>query len=211
MKKAILGKKVGMTQIFSEDGKVIPVTVIEAGPCVVIQKKTVDVDGYNAIQVGFGDVKPKRINKPLKGHFEKAGVPFKRYIREFRLEDINGYNVGQEIKVDIFKVGERVDVTGISKGKGFAGTIKRYNARRGPMAHGSKYHRGVGSMGANTFPARVLKGKPMPGHMGHEKVTVLNLEVVKVYPDKNVMLVKGAVPGPKNGLLIIRDTVKAAR
>ncbi|WP_029687936.1 50S ribosomal protein L3 [Thermoanaerobacter sp. A7A] len=209
MKKGILGRKHGMTQIFNEKGEVIPVTVIEAGPCVVVQKKTVEADGYNAIQVGFGDVKEKRLTKPLIGHFKKAGVPFKRYLREFRLDDISGYGVGSEIKVDIFKPGDKVDVTGISKGKGFAGVVKRYGANRGPMSHGSKYHRRVGSMGATTDPGRTFKGKIMPGHMGHERVTIQNLEVVKVDPELNLLLVKGSVPGPKGSLLIIKDSVKS--
>lgn len=209
MKKGILGRKHGMTQIFDEKGEVIPVTVIEAGPCVVVQKKTVETDGYNAIQVGFGDVKEKKLTKPLIGHFKKAGVPFKRYLREFRLDDISGYEVGSEIKVDIFKPGDRVDVTGISKGKGFAGVVKRYGANRGPMSHGSKYHRRVGSMGATTDPGRTFKGKIMPGHMGHERVTIQNLEVVKVDPELNLLLVKGSVPGPKGSLLIIKDSVKS--
>jgi large subunit ribosomal protein L3 len=209
MKKGILGRKHGMTQIFDEKGEVIPVTVIEAGPCVVVQKKTTETDGYNAIQVGFGDVKEKRLTKPLIGHFKKAGVPFKRYLREFRLDDVSGYEVGSEIKVDIFKPGDRVDVTGISKGKGFAGVVKRYGASRGPMSHGSKYHRRVGSMGATTDPGRTFKGKIMPGHMGHKRVTVQNLEVVKVDPELNLLLVKGSVPGPKGSLLIIKDSVKS--
>ncbi|ADD03210.1 50S ribosomal protein L3 [Thermoanaerobacter mathranii subsp. mathranii str. A3] len=209
MKKGILGRKHGMTQIFDEKGEVIPVTVIEAGPCVVVQKKTTETDGYNAIQVGFGDVKEKRLTKPLIGHFKKAGVPFKRYLREFRLDDVSGYEVGSEIKVDIFKPGDRVDVTGISKGKGFAGVVKRYGASRGPMSHGSKYHRRVGSMGATTDPGRTFKGKIMPGHMGHKRVTIQNLEVVKVDPELNLLLVKGSVPGPKGSLLIIKDSVKS--
>ncbi|MGB9779932.1 50S ribosomal protein L3 [Caldanaerobacter sp.] len=209
MKKGILGRKHGMTQIFDEKGEVIPVTVIEAGPCVVVQKKTEDKDGYNAIQVGFGDISEKRVNKPLLGHFKKAGVAPKKYLREFRLDDISGYEVGTEIKVDIFKPGDRVDVTGISKGKGFAGVIKRYGARRGPMSHGSKYHRRVGSMGATTDPGRTLKGKKMPGRMGGERVTIKNLEVVKVDPELNLLVIKGSVPGPKGSLLIIRDSVKS--
>ncbi|MEW9082985.1 50S ribosomal protein L3 [Caldanaerobacter subterraneus] len=209
MKKGILGKKHGMTQIFDEKGEVIPVTVIEAGPCVVVQKKTVEKDGYNAIQVGFGDISEKKLNKPLLGHFKKAGVSPKRYLREFRLDDISGYEVGTEIKVDIFKPGDRVDVTGISKGKGFAGVIKRYGARRGPMSHGSKYHRRVGSMGATTDPGRTFKGKKMPGRMGSDRVTIQNLEVVKVDPELNLLVVKGSVPGPKGSLLIIRDSVKS--
>lgn len=207
MKKAILGRKIGMTQVFREDGTVVPVTVVEAGPCVVVQKKTVDKDGYEAIQVGFMDVKESKLNKPLIGHFKKANVPYKKYLREFRIENAP-YNVGDEIRVDTFSEGERVDVTGISKGKGFAGTIKRWNARRGPMSHGSKHHRKVGSLGASTFPARVLKGHHLPGRMGNERVTVQNLEVVKVDPEKNLMLIKGSVPGNKGSLLIIKDTVK---
>ncbi|MDO6353794.1 50S ribosomal protein L3 [Caloramator sp. CAR-1] len=211
MKKAILGRKLGMTQIFTEDGKVVPVTVIQAGPCVVVQKKTVETDGYNAIQVGFEDIREKLVNKPEKGHFAKANIAPKRFLKELRLEDVSAYEVGSEIKVDIFDEGEKVDVTGTSKGKGFQGVIKRWNANRGPMSHGSKYHRRVGSMGASSFPSRTFKGKKMPGHMGAEKSTILNLEVVKVDPEKNVILVKGAVPGPKKGLVIIRDSVKAVK
>lgn len=209
MKKAILGRKVGMTQIFDENGKVIPVTVVEAGPCVVIQKKTVETDGYEAIQVGFGDIREKLVNKPRRGQFNKAGVAFKRYIKELRLENSNEYQVGQEIKADVFQVGEKVDVTGTSKGKGFQGVIKRWNAHRGPMSHGSKFHRAVGSMGASSDPSRTFKNKHMPGHMGAEKTTVLNLEVVKVMPEKNVILIKGGVPGPNKSLVVIRNSVKA--
>lgn len=209
MKKAIMGKKVGMTQIFNEQGKVIPVTVVEAGPCVVLQKKTVESDGYEAIQVGFGDIREKLVNKPKTGVFKKAGVNVKRYIREFRLEDVSAYEVGTEIKTDIFAVGDKVDVSGISKGKGFQGTIKRWNAHRGPMSHGSKFHRAVGSMGASSDPSRTFKNKRMPGHMGAVKTTVLNLEVVKVMPEKNVILIKGGVPGPNKGMVIIRNSVKA--
>ncbi|GAA0678243.1 MULTISPECIES: 50S ribosomal protein L3 [Clostridium] len=209
MKKAIMGKKVGMTQIFNEQGKVIPVTVVEAGPCVVLQKKTVESDGYEAIQVGFGDIREKLVNKPKTGVFKKAGVNVKRYIREFRLEDVSAYEVGTEIKADIFAVGDKVDVSGISKGKGFQGTIKRWNAHRGPMSHGSKFHRAVGSMGASSDPSRTFKNKRMPGHMGAVKTTVLNLEVVKVMPEKNVILIKGGVPGPNKGMVIIRNSVKA--
>lgn len=204
-----MGKKVGMTQIFNEQGKVIPVTVVEAGPCVVLQKKTVESDGYEAIQVGFGDIREKLVNKPKTGVFKKAGVNVKRYIREFRLEDVSAYEIGTEIKADIFAVGDKVDVSGISKGKGFQGTIKRWNAHRGPMSHGSKFHRAVGSMGASSDPSRTFKNKRMPGHMGAVKTTVLNLEVVKVMPEKNVILIKGGVPGPNKGMVIIRNSVKA--
>lgn len=209
MKKAILGTKIGMTQIFDENGKVIPVTVILAGPCTVVQKKTVETDGYEAVQVGYGDVKEKKVNKPLKGHFAKADTANKKYLREFRLDDISGLEVGSEIKADIFEAGEKIDVTGISKGKGFAGPMKRWGLHRGPMTHGSGYHRGSGSMGACSAPGRVMKGKKLPGHMGVEKVTVQNLEVVKVVADENIILVKGAVPGNKGGLVTIKNSVKA--
>lgn len=209
--KSILGKKVGMTQVFTEEGIVIPVTVIEVGPIKIVQKKTVEKDGYNAIQVGYGEVKEKRVNKPLKGHFGKASTEVKRYLREIRVDDIDAYEIGQEIKADIFSVGDRVDATGTSKGKGFQGAIKRHNQARGPMSHGSKYHRGIGSMGGSATPARILKGKKMPGHMGHERVTVQNLEVVRVDADKNFILVKGAVPGPKGGLITIKESVKASK
>lgn len=209
MKKAILGRKLGMTQIFDENGKVIPVTVIEAGPCVVTQKKTVEKDGYEAIQVGFEDIREKLVNKPKKGHFAKSGVAIKRVLREFRLEDCNGLEVGQEIKAEVFSAGERVDVSGVSKGKGFQGTIKRWNAHRGPMSHGSKFHRAVGSMGGSSDPSRTFKNKRMPGHMGNVNTTVLNLEVVKIVPEKNLILIKGGVPGPNKGLVQIRNTVKA--
>lgn len=208
MKKAILGKKIGMTQIFDQNGKVVPVTVVEAGPCVVVQKKTVEKDGYEAIQVGFGDVREKLVNKPMKGHFAKAGVALKRRLKEFRLEDVSAYEVGQEIKADLFQVGEKIDVSGISKGKGFQGTIKRWNGHRGPMTHGSKFHRSVGSMGASSDPSRTFKNKKMPGHMGAENTTVLNLEVVKVMPEKNLILIKGGIPGPNKGTVVIRNTVK---
>lgn len=209
MQKAIMGKKVGMTQIFNEQGKVVPVTVIEAGPCVVLQKKTAESDGYEAIQIGFGDIREKLVNKPKTGVFKKAGVNVKRYIREFRLEDTSAYEVGAEIKADVFTAGDKVDVSGVSKGKGFQGTIKRWNAQRGPMSHGSKFHRAVGSMGAASDPARTFKNKRMPGHMGAVNSTVLNLEVVKVMPEKNVILIKGGVPGPNKGMVIIRNSVKA--
>lgn len=208
MKKAILGKKLGMTQVFKDDGTVVPVTVVEAGPCVVLQVKNQENDGYNALQVGFQDIREKLVNKPLKGHFNKAGVPYKRYIREFRLDSIDGYQVGSEIKVDVFQAGEKVDVVGTTKGKGFAGPIKRWNQHRGPMSHGSKYHRGPGSMGSNTSPGRVFKTKKLAGRLGGERVTIQNLEVVKVDAERNLMLVKGAVPGPKGSLLFIKDSVK---
>ncbi len=209
MQKAILGKKIGMTQIFTEDGLVIPVTVIEAGPVTVVQKKTVENDGYNAIQVGYVDAKDKVMNKPQKGHLAKAGVSNKRILKEFRLEDDSAYNVGDEIKVDIFAEGDKIDVTGISKGHGYAGTVKRWGTHRGPMTHGSGYHRGVGSMGACSTPSRVMKNKRLPGHMGVEQVTVQNLDVVKVDAEKNIILVKGAVPGPKGGVVTIKNSVKA--
>jgi len=207
--KNILGRKVGMTQIFDENGNVIPVTVVEAGPVKVIQKKTVEKDGYNAIQVGFVDVKERKLNKPLKGHFDKAGVEYKKYIKEFRIDNVDEFEIGQEIKVDIFENGDKVDVIGTSKGKGTQGPIKRHNYARGPMAHGSKYHRGGGARAAATFPARVFKGTKGMGRMGNERVTVQNLEVVRVDADKNLMLIKGAVPGPKGGLLIIKRSVKS--
>jgi len=209
MKKAILGKKLGMTQIFDENGKIIPVTVIEAGPCVVIQKKTTEKDGYNAIQVGFADIREKLVNKPKKGHFAKAGVSLKRFVKEFKLEDISSYEVGNEIKADLFAAGERIDVSGVSKGKGFQGTIKRWNAHRGPMSHGSKFHRSVGSMGASSSPSRTFKNKKLPGHMGNVNTTVLNLQVAKVMPEKNIILIKGGVPGPNKSFVVIRNTVKA--
>lgn len=209
MKKAIIGKKVGMTQIFDENGRVIPVTVVEAGPCVVVQKKTVETDGYEAIQVGFGELREKLVNKPRKGHFAKAGVSLRRTLKEFRMEDVANYNVGDEIKVDTFEIGDKVDVSGVSKGKGFQGTIKRWNASRGPMSHGSKFHRAPGSMGAASDPSRTFKNKRMPGHMGAKNTTVLNLEVVKIMPEKNIILIKGGIPGPNKGTVVIRNSVKA--
>lgn len=211
MQKAILAKKLGMTQIFDETGKVIPVTVVEAGPNAVIQKKTVENDGYEAVQVGFVDLKDKKANKPVKGHFAKAGVTPKKFIKELRLDDVSNFNVGDEIKADIFAEGDKVDVAGISKGKGYAGTIKRWGQHRGPMTHGSGYHRGPGSMGMCSDPGRVFKGKRLPGHMGVERVTIQNLAVVKVDAEKNLVLIKGGVPGPKGGLLIIKDTVKGRK
>ena len=210
MKKAILATKVGMTQIFNEDGKFIPVTVLQAGPCVVTQVKTVDNDGYNAVQVGYGDIREVLVNKPRKGHFAKAGVANKRFLKEFKFENETDYTVGQEIKADIFSAGDKIDATGTSKGKGFQGAIKRHGLSRGPMAHGSKFHRHAGSNGAATTPGRVFKGKHMPGHMGNVRVTVQNLEVVKVDVDNNVILVKGAVPGPKKAMIMLKETVKNA-
>ncbi|WP_297630522.1 50S ribosomal protein L3 [uncultured Clostridium sp.] len=209
MKKAIIGKKIGMTQIFDENGKVVPVTVVEAGPCVVVQKKTVEKDGYEAIQVGFGDIREKLVNKPRQGQFAKAGVSLRRTLKEFRLENVAEYEVGQEITAEVFAAGDKVDVSGVSKGKGFQGTIKRWNAQRGPMSHGSKFHRAPGSMGASSDPSRTFKNKKMPGHMGAENKTVLNLEVVKVIADKNLILIKGGIPGPNKGTVVIRNTVRA--
>lgn len=209
MKKAIIGKKIGMTQIFDENGKVIPVTVVEAGPCAVIQKKTVDKDGYEAIQVGFGEIREKLLSKPAKGHFAKAGVSLRRTIKEFRLENASEYEVGQEIKADIFEAGDKVDVSGVSKGKGFAGSIKRWNQQRGPMTHGSKFKRAPGSMGASSDPSRTFKNKRLPGHMGAVNTTVINLEVVKVIAEKNLILIKGGIPGPNKSTVVIRNTVKA--
>ena len=209
MKKAIMAKKIGMTQIFTEDGRLIPVTVLEAGPCSVVQKKTMENDGYEAIQVGFLDQREKLANKPKKGHFEKAGVSVKKYLKEFRLEDAANYEIGAEIKADIFATGDRVHVSGVSKGKGYASTIKRYNAQRGPMGHGSKSHRVVGSMGSSATPSSVKKGKRMPGHMGAVNVTLQNVEIVRADAEKNVLLIKGAVPGPKGAILVIKESVKA--
>ena len=208
MQKAIIGKKIGMTQIFDAEGKVVPVTVIEAGPCNVIQRKTTETDGYEAVQLGFGEVKEKHVNKALKGHFAKSGVAVKKVLKEFRLDEIT-LNVGDEVKADVFAAGECVDVTGISKGKGYAGTVKRWGTHRGPMTHGSGYHRGPGSMGACSSPSRVFKGKRLAGHLGCEKVTVQNLDVVRVDMDRNLILVKGAIPGPKGGIVTIKNTVKA--
>lgn len=210
MKKAILGRKIGMTQIFDENGKAIPVTVVEAGPCVVVQVKTKDADGYEAIQLGFGEIKDKKLIKPMKGHFTKVNVAPRKYLREFRLEEAS-YNVGDEIKADIFEAGETIDVTGTTKGKGFQGVIKRHGQSRGPMGHGSMYHRRPGSMGSTSTPGRVFKGKNLPGHMGNETVTIQNLEIVKVDLDKNVLLIKGSVPGNKGAILKIRNSVKSAK
>lgn len=210
MKKGIYGKKLGMTQMFTENGSVVPVTVIEVEPCVVIKKKTIETDGYNAIQVALGKVKEKGMNKPNKGQFDKLNLAYKKYIREIRLEDISRYNVGDELKADIFEAGEIVDVQGISKAKGFQGVIKRHGQHIGPKAHGSMYHRRPGSMGPTTSPGRVFKGKKLPGHMGKDTITVQNLEIIKVDMDKEVVLVKGSVPGRKNSLVRIRSAVKTA-
>ena len=209
MKKAILAKKVGMTQIFNEAGELVPVTVLQAGPCVVTQVKTIENDGYEAVQVGFEDIREKLVNKPVKGMFDKAGVSCKRYVREFKLE--GEYAVKDEIKAEIFEAGDKVDATAIAKGKGFQGAIKRHGQSRGPMAHGSKYHRHAGSNGSCSTPSRVFKGKKMPGHMGGKKVTTQNLEVVRVDAEKNLLLVKGAVPGPKKSLVTIKESVKAGK
>ncbi len=225
MKKAILATKIGMTQIFNENGVLVPVTVLQAGPCMVTQIKTVENDGYSAVQVGFTDKKERIVNKDkggkkevahrhgvgkaLKGHFAKAGVSCKRYVREFKLENAGDYALADEIKADIFSAGDKVDATAISKGKGFQGAIKRHGQSRGPMAHGSKFHRHAGSNGACSSPSKVFKGKKMPGHMGSKRITIQNLEVVRVDAEKNLLLVKGAVPGPKKSLVTIKETVKA--
>lgn len=209
MKKAILGKKIGMTQIFTEDGTVIPVTVVEAGPCKVVQKKTVENDGYEAVQLSFGDVKEKNVTKPRKGHFDKYGVEYHRIIREFRLDDCSELEPGTEVKADVFEAGDKVDVSGKSKGKGYAGAIKRHGQHRGPMAHGSKYHRSAGSMGSSATPSHVMKGKKMPGQMGNKNVTALNLEIVQVDAENNLLLIKGAVPGSRGSVVSIKSSVKA--
>lgn len=206
--KGILGKKIGMTQIFTDAGVIVPVTVVEAGPMVVTQLKSVESDGYEAVQVGFGDVKEKLLNKPQKGHFAKAGVGLKRFVREFRTDKVADFSLAQEINVGIFAEGDKVDVTGTSKGKGFQGPIKRHNQHRGPMSHGSRYHRGPGSMGAASDPSRVYKGKKLAGHMGAERVTIQNLEIVKVDTENNLLLIKGAIPGPKKGLVVVKQAVK---
>ncbi|MCR4960939.1 MAG: 50S ribosomal protein L3 [Lachnospiraceae bacterium] len=222
MKKAILATKVGMTQIFNEDGSLVPVTVLQAGPCVVTQVKTVENDGYEAVQVGYAEKKerynekgalvhPHGVNKAEKGHFDKAGTSCKRYVREFKFENAAEYTLGQEIKADIFAAGDKVDATAISKGKGFQGAIKRYGQHRGPMKHGSKFHRHQGSNGASSSPSRVFKGKGMPGHMGSERVTIQNLTVVRVDAENNLLLVKGSVPGAKKSLVTVREAVKAAK
>lgn len=211
MKKAILATKVGMTQIFNEDGVLTPVTVLQAGPCVVTQVKTVENDGYSAVQVGYVDKREKLVNKPMKGMFDKAGVSYKRFVREFKFENAEEYSVKDEIKVDVFEAGDKIDVTAISKGKGFQGAIKRHGQSRGPMAHGSKYHRHAGSNGACSDPSKVFKGKKMPGHMGAKKITIQNLEIVRVDAENNLLLVKGAVPGPKKALVTIKETVKSGK
>ena len=211
MKKAILATKVGMTQIFNENGALVPVTVLQAGPCVVTQVKTAENDGYKAVQVGFVDKREKLVNKPQKGHFDKAGVSYKRYVREFKFENAEEYSVKDEIKADIFAAGDKIDATAVSKGKGFQGAIKRLGQHRGPMAHGSKFHRHQGSNGACSDPSKVFKGKGMPGHMGSKQITIQNLEVVRVDAENNLLLVKGAVPGPKKALVTIKETVKSGK
>ena len=210
MQKGIIGKKIGMTQVFDENGKVVPVTVVEAGPCTVVQKKTVESDGYVAVQLGFGDISAKKVTKPAKGHFDKANVAPKKTLREFRLADISGMNIGDILKADVFAAGDHIDVVGTSKGKGYAGTIKRWNGHRLRESHGTgPISRHAGSMGACSSPSRVFKGKKLPGHLGAERVTVQNLEVVRVDGERNLLFVKGALPGPNGGLLMIRDSVKA--
>ena len=209
MKKALIGKKVGMTQIFDENGKVIPVTAIEVGPCTVTQIKTVEQDGYTAVQLGYGEVKESKLNKPELGKFKKSNIAPKKYLKEVRLDSIEGIKVGDELKADVFAEGDKVDIQGTSKGKGFQGVIKRWGQSRGPMGHGSMYHRRPGSMGSTSTPGRVYKGKRLPGHMGVQTVTIQNLAVVKVDTDKNVILVKGSVPGAKGSILKIKSSVKA--
>ncbi|MDX9917936.1 MAG: 50S ribosomal protein L3 [Gudongella sp.] len=206
--KNMLGKKIGMTQIFKEDGTLVPVSVIEAGPLYVVQKKTIEKDGYNAIQVGFGDVKENRVTKPLKGHYDKANVAYRKFLREFPVENPDEFEIGQQIKVDVFEAGDMIDVTGTSKGKGTAGVVKRHGFGRGRETHGSKFHRMPGGLSAGTYPGRVFKGHRMMGRMGNERVTVQNLEIVRVDAERNLLLVKGAIPGPKKGLVSIKATVK---
>jgi len=212
MEKAILAKKIGMMQIFEENGIVVPVTVLEAGPCTVVQKKTVEKDGYTALQVGFGTIRPKQVNKPMRGHYEKhldgANAQPNRVLKELKLDDIDKFEIGSEIKADIFVAGDQVDISGVSKGKGYQGAIKRHGLRTGPRTHGSKYHRGLGSMGPGTTPGKVRKGKKMPGHMGAEKVTVQNVEIVRTDAEKNLILIRGAVPGVRGALVVIKSTVK---
>lgn len=208
MDKAIIGKKLGMSQIFAQDGKVIPVTVVLAGPCPVVQKKTVEKDGYAALQIAFEDVKESRVTKPVMGQFKKAGVAPKKYLREVRLDNCDSYEIGQEIKCDVFAEGDHVDVVGTSKGHGFSGTIKRWNTHRGPMAHGSGYHRGVGSLSANSDPSRVFKNKKMPGQYGVERVTVQNLEIARVDAERGLLLIKGGIPGAKGALVVVKQSIK---
>ena len=211
MNKAILGKKLGMSQIFTADGTMIPVTVVEAGPCCVVQVKTVEKDGYAAVKVGFGAVKEKNVNKPTAGQYKQAGVAPRKYMKEFRFADYSSYAVGGEIKCDVFAAGDHVDVVGTSKGRGYTGTIQRWNTHCGPKAHGSGYHRGVGSLSANSSPSRVFKNKKMPGQYGHERVTVQNLEVVKVDAARNIILIAGGIPGPKDSLVIVKESLKKSR
>ncbi len=209
MKKGIIGKKIGMTQIFDEKGNVIPVTVVSAGPCVVVQKKTIEKDGYEAVQLGFSEIEDRKLSKPLKGHFSKAEVAYKRYLKEFRLDDCSALNVGDIVTADTFEVGEKVDVTGTTKGRGFSGVIKRWGSHRLRMSHGTgPVHRQVGSMGANSDPSRVMKNKKMAGQYGNERVTTLNLDIVKIDAEKNLLAIKGAVPGSRGGIVYIRNTVK---
>jgi large subunit ribosomal protein L3 len=208
MQKGIIAKKVGMTQLFDENGKVVPVTIVEAGPCTVVQKKTVESDGYQAVQLGFGEVTSKHMTKAVAGHFAKADVAPKKTLREFRLDDISALNIGDVLKADVFAAGDTVDVIGKTRGRGYTGTIQRWNTHRGPMAHGSKYHRGVGSLSANSWPSRVFKNKGMPGQYGQERVTIQNLTVVRVDAERNLLLIKGGVPGARGTLLLIRDAVK---
>lgn len=208
MKKAIIGRKVGMTQLFTADGRMLPITVIEAGPCPVVQKKTVEHDGYEALQVGFAPIREKLVTKPMLGHFKKASVGAHRYVKEIKLDNAAEYEAGQVITVDMFETGDKVDVTGKSKGKGFQGVIKRWNQSRGRMTHGSRYHRRVGSMSACSYPGEVFKHKNLPGHMGSERITVQNLEVVRVDAERNLLLVKGAIPGAKGSLVVVKSTVK---
>ena len=211
MKKAILATKVGMTQIFNDDGVLTPVTVLQAGPCVVTQVKTVENDGYSAVQVGFGEKRAKLVNKPMKGQFDKINVPYKRYVREFKFENAAEYAPAQEIKADIFSVGDKIDATATSKGKGFQGAIKRHGQSRGPMTHGSKFHRHAGSSGSASDPSKVFKGKKMPGQMGHKRITIQNLEIVRVDAENNLLLVKGAIPGPKKSMVLVKETVKSGK
>ena len=210
VEKGIIGKKLGMTQIFTANGNVVPVTVIEAGPCTVIQKKTVENDSYNAIQLGFTDLKEKKATKPVKGHFKKANVPAMKHLKEFKIKNTDGINVGDKIEADSFKEGEKVDITGMTKGRGFAGTVKRWGTRTQSSSHGvGPVHRHAGSMGANSDPSRIMKNKKMAGHYGHEQVTILNLDVIKIDREKNIIAVKGAIPGPKGAIVFVRNTVKA--